>query len=55
MKLHIVQGENEFAKDCRSLAEFEIKNMGHSPAARSKVEEKLKKILEMAAVGGRKL
>jgi molecular chaperone HscA len=27
MKLHIVQGENEFAKDCRSLAEFEIKNI----------------------------
>lgn len=27
MKLHIVQGEREFAKDCRSLAEFEIKNI----------------------------
>ncbi len=27
MKLHIVQGEREFAKDCRSLAHFEIKNI----------------------------
>ena len=27
MKLHIVQGENEFAQDCRSLAKFEIKNI----------------------------
>jgi molecular chaperone HscA len=27
MKLHIVQGEGEFAKDCRSLGEFEMKNI----------------------------
>lgn len=27
MKFHIVQGEGEFAKDCRSLGEFEIKNI----------------------------
>ncbi len=27
IKLHIVQGEREFAKDCRSLANFEIKNI----------------------------
>jgi len=32
MKLHIVQGEREFAKDCRSLASFEIKNI---PALRA--------------------
>jgi molecular chaperone HscA len=32
LKLHIVQGEREFAKDCRSLAEFEIKNI---PAMRA--------------------
>jgi molecular chaperone HscA len=27
MKLHIVQGEREMVKDCRSLASFEIKNI----------------------------
>jgi molecular chaperone HscA len=27
MKFHIVQGEREFANDCRSLANFEIKNI----------------------------
>lgn len=32
IKLHIVQGEREFASDCRSLAYFEIKNLPPLPA-----------------------
>jgi len=32
IKLHIVQGEREFACDCRSLAYFEIKNLPPLPA-----------------------
>jgi len=55
---------NNFSQDLHGLlrnlasimiTEFEIKNMGHSPTARSHVEEKLRKILEMAAVGGKTL
>ena len=32
IKLHIVQGEREFAKDCKSIAYFEIKNLPPLPA-----------------------
>ena len=32
IKLHIVQGEREFASDCRSLAYFEVKNLPPLPA-----------------------
>lgn len=37
MKLHIVQGEREFAKDCRSLAEFEIKKIPAMKAGLARV------------------
>jgi molecular chaperone HscA len=38
IKLHIVQGEREFAKDCRSLAYFEIKNLPPFPAGAVRLE-----------------
>lgn len=37
MQFHIVQGEREFAKDCRSLAHFEIKNIPAMKAGLAKV------------------
>lgn len=37
MKLHIVQGERELAKDCRSLAEFEIKKIPARKAGLARV------------------
>lgn len=37
MKLHIVQGERELAQDCRSLANFEIKNIPAMKAGLARV------------------
>jgi molecular chaperone HscA len=37
IKLHIVQGEREIASDCRSLAEFEIKNIPAMKAGLARV------------------
>ena len=37
IKLHIVQGERELAGDCRSLAEFEIKNIPPMKAGLARV------------------
>ncbi len=38
MQFHIVQGEREFAADCRSLCKFEIKNIPPQTAGTIKIE-----------------
>ncbi len=38
IKFHVVQGEREFAKDCRSLAEFEVCNIPPLPAGFARVK-----------------
>jgi len=36
--LHVVQGERELARDCRSLARFELRGTGAMPAGMPKIE-----------------
>ncbi len=38
MQFHVLQGERELAKDCRSLAHFELKNLPRRPAGLVEVE-----------------
>lgn len=38
IKLHVLQGEREFARDCRSLAEFELRGIPPMPAGVPKVQ-----------------
>jgi molecular chaperone HscA len=38
IKLHILQGEREFAKDCKSLGTFELKGIPSMPAGIPKIE-----------------